>query len=465
MRAAIALALTLFAAPTQARRRLEREAWNDDADAVVSCGACCLKVEPNDGTLDAWYASVVDLAGFKVAASSEVRDAALLEAAYTVARMARDRPDLVATLVAEGVHMAVIGEDEVLTDIPGYASLGASWDWTRGVGATRWIPITSCAEENLLCLSDDVYSLENICLHETAHTLQGSGGKLPTTRLTAVADGEDLDAVLRALYQEKVVEQDLFPNTYANDNHEEYWAEGVQAYYDLNTEGPEGGDGVHNHIDTRAELAVYDPELFNVIDGILADVDMSCPATVACDCADAEVVSICAAFDLTTCSADWGSCAYPVPRRHCHGHAYVCVQVRRPARVATRASSASSRTNFFPSAARAATSRTGRALRPRSRRRPRPRLSLRRSPRLSLRRSPRLSPRRSPRLSLRRSPRLSLRRSPRLSPRPRRRPRRRRPRRRSPRTARPTSTAATPATTLVAPALRCFAWSTKRRAA
>ena len=44
------------------------------------------------------------------------------------------------------------------------------WDWTRGVGATRWIPVTSCAEENLLCWSTDVYRGENICVPHSRAT-------------------------------------------------------------------------------------------------------------------------------------------------------------------------------------------------------------------------------------------------------------------------------------------------------
>ena len=233
----------------------------------------------NDGSLDPFYAKVVDVAGFKVASSSAVRDAAVLEAAYTLARMTRNRPDLVATLVAEGVHMAVIGEDEVLTDIPGYAGLGSGWDWTRGVGATQWYPITSCAEENLLCLRDDVYAREDVCVHETAHSLQGSGGKLPTQRLTLLTGGEDLDAAIDTLY-DSAMSDGLFDNTYAASNHEEYWAEGVQAYFGINAEGPVGGDGVHNQIDTRAELQAYDPPLFDLIHGIFPDdVDMSCLET------------------------------------------------------------------------------------------------------------------------------------------------------------------------------------------
>lgn len=112
--------------------------------------------------------------------------------------MAYDRPDLVQTLVAEGVHMAVIGADEQMTANPDYAGLGSGWAWARGVGATRWYPVTSCAEENLLCLpaSADGYAAEDICVHETSHSLAGSGGKLPTPR--ALGNGDDLDLAIRA---------------------------------------------------------------------------------------------------------------------------------------------------------------------------------------------------------------------------------------------------------------------------
>ena len=89
----------------------------------------------------------------------------------------------------------------------------------------------------------------------------------------------------------------LFDNTYAASNHEEYWAEGVQAYFGINAEGPVGGDGVHNQIDTRAELQAYDPPLFDLIHGIFPDdVDMSCPETAPCNCSDAKVQAVCAAF-------------------------------------------------------------------------------------------------------------------------------------------------------------------------
>ena len=235
----------------------------EDAPAHQSCGRCCYTVI-NDiaGTgLDAsFYAKRVDLRGFTVAGSASVRDDALLEAALTVDRMVSKRPDLLQTLINEGVHLTVLGKDDMTTDVPEYGYLasdtGFNWDATRGLGATVGAPVSSCAEENLLCYgpAQDVYDGENICVHETAHSLQGSGCKLPTRRYNA--QGSGLNAAIDTAY-EAAKSNGRWSNTYAISTHEEFWAEGVQAFYNVDQSGPIGGDGVHNHVDTRAELEAY----------------------------------------------------------------------------------------------------------------------------------------------------------------------------------------------------------------
>jgi len=256
---------------------------------IVSCGSCCFEIE--DATAysnlsPSFYSKVIDMDGFLIASSSATSDAALYEAALTVAKMNKDRSDLLSILIEEGVHLTVIGKDEVLTDVPEYTSLGSGWDWTRGVGATQWIPVTSCAEENLLCLGypEDVYDQENVCIHETAHTLQGSGGKLPTQRFVEEDGSEDLDNAVRQQFIDSV-NGGLWKYTYAGSNHEEYWAEGVQSFYNANTEGLSGGDGIHNNINTRAELKEYDIGLYNIISRVFPlDASLVCPDST-CDCA------------------------------------------------------------------------------------------------------------------------------------------------------------------------------------
>jgi len=188
----------------QLRNRTKNGTTN--RSAPKSCGSCCYSVVSAVGyDLNPFYGKVVEVDGFVIASSAAVSDDALYEAALTFAKMTEGRPDLVTNLIKEGVHLAVIGKDEVLTDIPEYSILdSSSWDWARGVGATQWIPVTSCAEENLLCLDDDAYRGENICIHETAHSLQGSGGKLPLPRTIELNGSDDLDQALRALYTQAV---------------------------------------------------------------------------------------------------------------------------------------------------------------------------------------------------------------------------------------------------------------------
>ena len=230
---------------------------------------------------------MIDLNGFYIASSNHVRDAALYEAALTVAIMTQQRPDLLQLLVDEQVVLAVIGNDQVTRDIPDYADLDpVVWDAYRGIAATQSRPTTSCAEENLLCFTEDVYRGENICVHETAHTLAGSGGKLRTPRL--MDDGSNLDDVLRNVYRTSVPMEGLWTGTYASVNHEELWAEGVQSYFNVNYLGPVGGDGIHNDINTRSKLKSYDPKLYNVTTRIFGTnptgAVITCPTTTACNC-------------------------------------------------------------------------------------------------------------------------------------------------------------------------------------
>ena len=53
------------------------------------------------------------------------------------------------------------------------------------------------------------------------------------------------------------MDKGLWKDKYAANNRMEYWAEGVQSWFDTNR--PPDHD--HNHVDTREELKEYDPDL------------------------------------------------------------------------------------------------------------------------------------------------------------------------------------------------------------
>ena len=64
------------------------------------------------------------------------------------------------------------------------------------------------------------------------------------------------DPRLRETY-DKAMAKGLWKGKYASVNHHEYFAEGVQSWFDDNREN----DHDHNHVNTRAELLEYDPGL------------------------------------------------------------------------------------------------------------------------------------------------------------------------------------------------------------
>jgi len=134
---------------------------------------------------------------------------------------------------------------------------GDTWDNRArgGLGATKARPVSSGTEENVLCYNNDPYQAplgvhEDIFLHEFAHSVD----------LMALEDlNPDFRDAVQAAYDDAVA-NNLFENTYADDNVEEYWAEGVQTWFNANLES-DPPNGLHNSVNTRAELASYDPAL------------------------------------------------------------------------------------------------------------------------------------------------------------------------------------------------------------
>lgn len=200
--------------------------------------------------LSPFYRKYVDVGGFPVLGSAKASNFALLEAAYLIDRMLRPRPDVRRALAASKARFAVMAPDEMTTDIPEHSDLRPKEYWdrrARGLGATDARPAVSCGEENLLCLPGDPYHAENILIHEFAHAIHELGlNKL---------DGE-FDRRLQAAY-EQAMGEGLWKGAYASTNRHEYWAEGVQSWFDTNR--PPDHD--HNHVDTREELKQYDPRL------------------------------------------------------------------------------------------------------------------------------------------------------------------------------------------------------------
>lgn len=200
--------------------------------------------------LNKFYQKHVSAGGYPVVGSAQVSDYALKEAAYLINMMLAKRPDVREAMVKSGSRMVVMAYNEFTSDVPEHAKLRPN-DWwdarARGLGGSRTDPVCSCAEENLLGFEDDPYLKENILIHEFAHNIHLRG---------LVNIDNTFDDRLKATY-EKAIRQGLWQGKYAAVNKNEYWAEGVQSWFNNNREN----DHDHNHVNTRQELRAYDPGL------------------------------------------------------------------------------------------------------------------------------------------------------------------------------------------------------------
>ncbi|MEM1067719.1 MAG: hypothetical protein AAGI63_02400 [Planctomycetota bacterium] len=210
-----------------------------------------------------FYAKYTDASGYPIVSSERVNDYALKEAAYLIDMMLAKRPDVREAMVQSGSRMIVMAHDEYTTDIPEHSRLKPKEFWdarARGLGGSRTDPVCSCAEENVLAFDGDPYSTENILIHEFAHNMHYRG----LDRIDKTFDDR-----LKKTY-ERAMSQGLWKGKYASTNHAEYFAEGVQSWFDNNR--PPDHD--HNHVDTRKELKEYDPGLAAICEEVFGDTEL-----------------------------------------------------------------------------------------------------------------------------------------------------------------------------------------------
>lgn len=213
--------------------------------------------------LDPFYEKFLDAAGYPIVSSENVNDYALKEAAYIVDMMLAERPDLRKAMIASGSRLIVISHSEFTTDIPEYSNLRPKDYWdarARGLGGSRQEAVCSCAEENVLAYKGDPYSTENILIHEFAHNIHYRG---------LVELDPSFDDRLRETYQ-RAMSQGLWKSKYASVNHAEYFAEGVQSWFNNNR--PPDHD--HNHVDTREELREYDAGLASICEEVFGKTEL-----------------------------------------------------------------------------------------------------------------------------------------------------------------------------------------------
>ena len=206
-------------------------------------------------TRDPFYKQHVVADGLLIVSSEKVSEYALREVAHLVRKMLARRPDVLKALVARNAYIGVMAYNEMTTDIPECRGMGPWWDKrARGLGGN---PVT-CAEENLLCFKGDPYRGESIFIHEFGHAIDGALARM---------DGQ-FRKRLRAVYQQ-AKDTGRF-RAYGMSNVGEFWAEGVQSWFNCNRRGgleALGPEGKHAcHINTRGQLKTHLPALATLLD-------------------------------------------------------------------------------------------------------------------------------------------------------------------------------------------------------
>lgn len=198
----------------------------------------------------------------KIVSANRARDAALERTAFLIGNvMANVEPRVAQSMNAKGFRHAVMAAypSELTTHIPEHAWLGAYWnERARGLGATVAIPVGSSAEENALCYSNDRYKVEDITIHEFAHSMHLLGFALVYPNFN-----RELTTLYNAARAGNLWGSGA-TGSYAMTDFKEYFAEGVQSYFDTNA--PDGYAPT-----TRNDLHRKDPNFYAFLNRYLGN--------------------------------------------------------------------------------------------------------------------------------------------------------------------------------------------------
>lgn len=202
-----------------------------------------------------FYQKYTHAYGIPVVGSASPSDESLKRACYVLRFLLADRRILRHFLYKYYGRIGIMATGEVTRSIPEHSFLPSSWDSTRGIAGTISVPMTSGAEENLLCSQSDRHKNEDMSLHQIARGI-----------MEIAVRGGGISGFWEKLHRQYAYakSQGLWRNTVAMYTAQEYFAEGVQSFFDVNGYA-DPPDGTHGPINTRSKLQDYDPGLFKII--------------------------------------------------------------------------------------------------------------------------------------------------------------------------------------------------------
>ena len=245
----------MMALPMQAQQLKEYA-----GDAELRIPECKITAPPKSLHLDKFYKKFVDVNGIPIVTSWRVPDSCIVAAHHTLYAMTSMlKPEVLEAMKKHGTRVAIMARYEGETDIPEHHFMindtTVNMDVrARGMEGTMEVPVTTCAEENILAYQIDKYHAEDILIHEFAHSIHLIGIYQVDPTIN-----EKLDSLLA-----KAKARGIYANTYRLDNGMEYFAEAVQDWFNVNAE-VQRADGKHNWINTREELLAMDPDMYHLL--------------------------------------------------------------------------------------------------------------------------------------------------------------------------------------------------------
>jgi alpha-glucosidase len=229
-----------------------------------------------------YYSKFTFAREFPVLGSKHVSDEALLRANDTVRKLFAYRHDILKAMITDGARLVVLGRDEKLSELPEFAGdrQKAGFDEVRYLDYTPRLKLLVVPEENVLRLPGEPFAGKDLVVSVFAKGLYRVAGLRPATEGTATKGAKqqyelrvkrldsEFDRKIRKL-QDEARGKGLWKGMAADRDPVEYWAAGVEAYFDA----AGAGDAPHHAdrpVTTREALRVYDPSLFALVDETMA---------------------------------------------------------------------------------------------------------------------------------------------------------------------------------------------------
>lgn len=221
--------------------------------------SCTVIAPPEAVNLDTFYTTYLNCSGIAIVAPSGVPPEALYAADSIISFVLDGLETVRNELMRQGAFHVLYPPGMPINQLPEWR------DEPHSFGPGSYLAhhqVSTTTMANILCYpaphNRSIFDCE--LLHEFGHNMHVLG----LNNVYPAFDGE-----LNAAYQNAMA-IGLWHSTYSAVNYKEYFVEGMQIWYGVNTPGgPPEGNGNVNNISTREQLRAYDTTLYNLLEHYL----------------------------------------------------------------------------------------------------------------------------------------------------------------------------------------------------